>query len=208
MLWSRAGRSAPGELIAEPDPLDNSGPAVRARSVERIYAHAEGNGLDGAGKNALLRSLAKAVGFPYDELVATRRLCMMSADEVRAVAAAGIDVHLHTHRHDIPHGPDGLERELADNRAALAEMGVTSTAHFCYPNGRSRREMWDTLRRNGVRSATTCDAGPVSAESERYALPRFLDSESVSQVEFEAWASGFLPLVDRLFGRRHVDLRQ
>jgi len=198
MLWTRSDRAAPGTLISEPDPLDSSNPAVRERSAERIYARADADGLDGAGKDTFLRCLAGALAFPYDDLVSKRQLCMMSADEVRAAAAAGVDVQMHTHRHQAPTAPDGLARELADNRAALAEMGVPHPVHFCYPNGTWTQAMWDTLRRHGVRSATTCEAGVVSVESPPYALPRFLDSESVTQIEFEAWTSGFLSLAAHL----------
>jgi len=201
MLWARSGRVVPGALIAEQDPLDCSDPEARERAANRIYAHAEEDGLDGAGKEALLQSLARELAFPYEELVSRRQLCMMSADEVRAAAAAGVDVQMHTHRHQIPAAPDGFTRELADNRAALAEMGVPGMAHFCYPNGTWSEWMWDTLRRNDVRSATTCEPGVVSVESPPYALPRFLDSESVTQLEFEAWTSGLLSLAVRLRAR-------
>jgi peptidoglycan/xylan/chitin deacetylase (PgdA/CDA1 family) len=207
MLWARSDRAAHGTLIAESERLAGSDQETRERSAERIYAHADASGLSGAAKEALLQSLAQALAFPFDDLVSRRQLCMMSADEVRAVAAAGIDVQMHTHRHQIPAGPDGLARELADNRAALATMGVTHAAHFCYPNGTWSETMWDTLRRSGVRSATTCDTGTVSAESKPYGLPRFLDSESVAQIEFEAWASGLLPLINRLLRRTHPSRR-
>jgi len=207
MLWARSGRVVPGALIAERDPLDCSDLESRERAADRIYAHADADGLDGAGKEALLGCLARELAFPYDELVSRRQLCMMSADEVRDAATAGVDIQMHTHRHHIPPAPDEFTRELADNRSALAEIGVHDAAHFCYPNGTWSEWMWATLRRNDVRSATTCEPGVVSAESPPYALPRFLDSESVTQLEFEAWTSGFLSLAARLRRRSNSDPR-
>jgi len=56
-------------------------------------------------------------------------------------------------------------------------------------------KMWDTLRRTGVLSATTRETSQVSAESKRYALTRFLDSESESHIEFEAGRADVVPLV-------------
>jgi hypothetical protein len=48
------------------------------------------------------------------------------------------------------------------------------------------------LRELGVRSATTCDAGLASSRSEPLLLPRVLDGEQVTAVEFEAWLCGIL----------------
>jgi hypothetical protein len=57
-----------------------------------------------------------------------RGLCTMSADEVQAANAAGVDVQLDAHHHEIPEGP---RMELVDNRPALAAMGVGDTVHSC-----------------------------------------------------------------------------
>jgi hypothetical protein len=42
----------------------------------------------------------------------------------------------------------------------------------------------------GIVSATTCDPGLASADIHPLLLPRVLDGNDVSPIEFESWASG------------------
>ena len=44
----------------------------------------------------------------------------------------------------------------------------------------------------GIKSATLCDVGLNAPGRDPYALHRFLDGRSVSDVEFEAYMSGAL----------------
>lgn len=196
MLWKGAGRGAPGALIGEDEPLRSGAREGRERSVERIYAFAERAGLDGAGKEALARRLGEALGVSYEAMVGRRMLCLMSLTELEKASRDGIGLELHTHRHDIPNG--ALAAEISRNREVLETVGVSGAAHFCYPSGQWDRSMWAPLRTAGIRSATTCESGIVTATTERLALPRFLDSETVSAIEFEGWVSGFMPVVKAL----------
>jgi hypothetical protein len=43
----------------------------------------------------------------------------MTAGEAREVAAAGVDVQLHTHRHRVWRSRDRFFRELDDNKARI-----------------------------------------------------------------------------------------
>lgn len=199
ILWSAGGRVAPGSVIGQAEPLPTQPEAARRGSLERIYAHAES--LDGAAKDRLARALADAVGVSYDTLVRERRLCLMSEEELRACGSL-VAVGLHTHRHRVPDDPAGLVREIEDNRAALRAAGVTPEDHFCYPSGEWAPSMWPALLRSGVVSAATCEPGLVGPGTPRLALPRFLDGEDVSDVEFEAWVNGFMPLLRGWLGRR------
>lgn len=198
MLWSRRGRRAPGTLIGESDWLETAPERARRRSLDRIYAYAEQ--LDPEGKEHLLQALAAALEFDYDSMVRERLLCLMSAEELRE-CGGGVRLGLHTHRHRTPDDPAALARELQDNRAALRGLGVTVDDHFCYPSGEWAPWMWDTLARCGVVSAATCERGLVGPDTPLLALPRFLDGEGISDVEFEAWVSGFVPLVRQWLGR-------
>ena len=46
------------------------------------------------------------------------------------------------------------------------------------------------LQEAGVVSATTCETGFASRSSNPLLLPRFLDNETLSDIEFESWLTG------------------
>jgi hypothetical protein len=46
------------------------------------------------------------------------------------------------------------------------------------------------LKQAGVVSATTCEAGFAARSCNPLLLPRFLDNESLSDIEFESWLTG------------------
>src|SRR5262245_15868143 len=51
MFWSRPDGVVPGRVIGEADPLTASTPAARVASVDRVYAFAERQKLDGFEKD-------------------------------------------------------------------------------------------------------------------------------------------------------------
>ena len=59
-----------------------------------------------SGKNSAIAKdgLGKRLRVDYEGLRETRRLSLMSAKEIRDLALAGIDIQLHTHRHQLPGG--------------------------------------------------------------------------------------------------------
>ena len=59
---------------------------------------------------------------------------------------------------------------------------------------------WSVLKEFDLASATTCDTGLVAPGDSPYALRRFLDGESVSDIEFEAEISGFAGLLRAFLG--------
>jgi peptidoglycan/xylan/chitin deacetylase (PgdA/CDA1 family) len=201
MFWSRPAGRVPGDVIGESEPLTGSTPAERTASVDRVYAYAERNKLGGRDKDALARIIAGHLGFPYEEMIRKRMLCLMSGQELQEVARQGVEVALHTHRHAILESPVGLRQEISDNRAALRSLGVLPTEDFCYPSGEWAVDMWPILEEAGIRSATTCEPGVARPDTPRYTLPRFLDSEMIDEIEIEAWISGFMPWLRELTGR-------
>lgn len=201
MFWSRPSGRVPGKVIGEIEPLTASTPAERAAAVDRVYAFAERNRMGGRDKDTLARTIASHLGFPYDDMVRQRMLCLMSGGDLQGVARQGVEVGLHTHRHAIYESPVGLRQEVADNRSALNALGVLPTEDFCYPSGEWAVDMWPVLEEAGIRSATTCEPGVARGDTPRYALPRFLDSEIIEEIEFEAWISGFMPWLYELIRR-------
>ena len=109
------------------------------------------------------------------------------------VAAAGIDVQLHTHRHRTPRDRDLFLKELEDNRSAIEKMlpdAKGSLRHFCYPSGDHFPEALPWLASAGIRSAVTCEPGLAARDSPLLLLPRLVDHMGLSEIEFAAWISG------------------
>lgn len=124
-----------------------------------------------------------------------RQFHLMSGSEMEALAKAGLDIQLHTHRHRLS---ENIQKELSDNRDALKDAGISPSdlRHFCYPSGIQRADAPQALKAWGVESATTCVSGLATKKSDPYRLPRFLDGRSVSEAEFDGFLSGFVPLLD------------
>jgi peptidoglycan/xylan/chitin deacetylase (PgdA/CDA1 family) len=141
--------------------------------------------------------MSRALGLDYDAIFSRRLLHLMTADEVREVAAAGFDVQLHTHRHRTPEDRATFLREIEDNRASIARiLGAGERIHFCYPSGVYRRSFVPWLREAGVASATTCDFRLAAPGDEVLLLPRLVDTGNITPLEFEACLAGvadFLP---------------
>ncbi len=135
----------------------------------------------------------------------TRAFEYMLPEELHEAASLGLDVQLHTHNHTLGDlSPATVTNEVAANRQALGHMLPGTAAplvHFCYPSGVCSREAGDALARAGVVSATTTQQGIAWPGMNPYLLPRLLDGEQVTEVEFEAELSGF---ADILRGLRDV----
>ncbi|HJR58258.1 MAG TPA: polysaccharide deacetylase family protein [Vicinamibacterales bacterium] len=148
-------------------------------------------------KHRMIEEMAAEVGFNLTLFRRRRLMHVMNPDEVREVAAAGIDIELHTHRHWVPKDEALIRREIVDNRARIEAIAGRRADHFCYPSGIHYPELLPWLRALGVRSATTCEPGLASADDDPLLLPRFLDHSGVSLVEFEAWATGIGSVLPR-----------
>jgi len=152
--------------------------------------------LSPAQKDALAARVAAELGVDYDEILRLRMLQLMTPSEVSGIAAGGIDVELHTHRHRTPLDEQAFLREIRDNRQWLSARTVAQLIHFCYPSGLYRTEFPPWLRAEQVVSATTCERGIADRWRDPLLLPRLLDSTVVTDVDFEAWLAGvsaFLP---------------
>lgn len=146
-------------------------------------------------KQVFLRSICEETGVDYDELSEGRWFHLMTPSEVNS-AAASVAIELHTHRHRITHNDqDSLKEELALNAEKIQEVTGSTPVHFCYPSGRFTRSIWPTLSDEKIASATTTTIGLTDERSEIYALPRILDGQEVSELEFEAEMCGFMQLI-------------
>ncbi len=152
-----------------------------------------------ADRVALANHIAELLEVDESDILHNRTLHIMSQDEVRCLAQNGIDIQLHSHRHRFPADETGA-REIRDNKAVLEPLVRNQLRHFCYPSGAWGDECWPILRSEGIDSATTCERGLNYPHTPALALKRFLDSEDISKLEFEADMSGYMEILRRIRG--------
>lgn len=162
----------------------------RAREVARLMHQAQQERLDTAGKDHLAGALAASFGIDYQPLLDSRMFQIMSPEEVALTAKSGIDVQLHTHRHRTPADRQLFIREIHDNTRRIQQLTGKTPAHFCYPSGVTSPQFLPWLIECGVKSATTCQHGLATKNSNPLMLPRFLDASGVDELDFESWLSG------------------
>lgn len=139
-----------------------------------------------------MAQIGDLLGVSYAEISEQKLFHLVTMDQIADMHKRGIDIQLHTHRHRISmDGADCIAQELTDNRHALQPLVSRQLTHFCYPSGVYDESVWPQLEAAGIVSATTTETGLVSCKSHKFALPRILDGEQVTELEFEAEMSGF-----------------
>ena len=152
-----------------------------------------------ADVDAAMLQLAALLGIATGELgLSSRRFSYLSAQELQQWSARGCSIELHGHVHSYPCGQ--AEQFKADLQAcftAIAAIGLPTPHHYCYPAGVFDEHAAPVLRSLGVLTATTCIPGLVTRlDGDRcFYLPRFLDGENITMLEFEAEMSGFAELL-------------
>ncbi|TCO74317.1 polysaccharide deacetylase [Chromatocurvus halotolerans] len=150
-------------------------------------------------ESIVIRELCQYFGESYEEWLARGKLMFLSESDVKKLGQQGVNLELHTHRHrfaGIENG--GAEREVNENLAAIHRICGGRPRHFCYPSGEYHHEQVRLLKDAGVSTATTTRNELVSLSDPLLELPRIMDSEHVSEVEFEAELSGFMSLLRQI----------
>jgi len=184
--------------------FDLSDTGARLAAFEEIKLFVRDQKYSAEDKDVLATSLAKQLNVDYEEVLKKRILHLLNPDEVKQLAADGVDVQLHTHRHRAPLDRELFMREIDDNRKSIEAMTGKSPTHFCYPSGNYHFLLEQWLREAGIESATTCEAGLASAQSDPLLLPRLLDGSGRSSVEFAGWLSGISAMLPN--GHRAANL--
>lgn len=164
--------------------------ASQEKALAEIATFARERHLSAEEKESLLVKVAAQLKVDYDALNDQRIMHNVTPEEVRELAAGGIDVQLHTHRHRTPMDRRLFVREIEDNRASIQRMTGKHAEHFCYPSGVYDPTFLPWLEESGVVSATTCETGFASRGSNPLLLPRMLDNPQLSSIEFESWLTG------------------
>ncbi len=175
-----------------------------AATTAAIVKAAE-SGMSLSERQGSLRKIAASLGIDYAAFSAGGRYRFMTAEELRHASGPNVSIQMHTHTHRLPDDRfDEFARELTLNRNAILEATGTEPIHFCYPSGIHSAVHNEWLKQMQVASATTCEPGHNPPGSNLLMLRRYLDSESVSDIEFEAEVAGvreiFRSLRDRLRG--------
>jgi peptidoglycan/xylan/chitin deacetylase (PgdA/CDA1 family) len=207
MLWMKRGVVIQdGRVLGLTDPLDLRTEAGRHKVVLSLIELAERNHMTGQQKNEIAGRLARFLEIDYDALVARRLLQIMNKRELQEIARNGVDIQLHTHRHRTPEDEALFRREIQDNRERIQAVASSTPVHFCYPSGVYRPTFFEWLAQEQVVSATTCDAGLVSRDSQSLLIPRYIDHQRRTVIDFESWISGVgdLLAVRRAATQRYV----
>jgi peptidoglycan/xylan/chitin deacetylase (PgdA/CDA1 family) len=191
MLWKsrNMGRINLSEFGFK-NPLSLESQESRESGVFGLVQWSEQQGMTGKQKDELAAHVAGKLGIDYNALRAKRILQLMNREEVKQLANAGVDFQLHTHRHRMPLQEDLFRSEIDENRRHISDVIGGKRKHFCYPSGAYRPEFMEWLSREDVISATTCDTGFATPESNPLLLPRFVDTSRRTDLEFESWVNG------------------
>jgi peptidoglycan/xylan/chitin deacetylase (PgdA/CDA1 family) len=182
------------EVFAAPIALDD---ASRQRATAMIEQFAISRKLSGREKDGLLARLAGHLNIDYQDLCCRRVLHLITPEEARELAARGVDLQYHTHRHRVYRSRERMFAELQDNRRRIAMFTSSEPRHFCYTGGFYLPEHPEYLKEYGMLSATTCKTGLCTARTNPLLLPRLVDTMGLSGLEFRAWLAGTAALLPR-----------
>jgi peptidoglycan/xylan/chitin deacetylase (PgdA/CDA1 family) len=173
-----------------------------------------GASLPAADRLKFLKEMAEALDVSFEDIETQRLFRALDEQQLRQLADAGVDIQLHSHRHEWPlDDREKVECEIAENRAFLERLVSHPLEHFCYPSGAyalpdgrllfaSELNQGEWLAALGVKSATTIEPGLNYPDTPRFALRRLMDGHPVSDIEFEAEMTGFLEIIRALRERR------
>jgi peptidoglycan/xylan/chitin deacetylase (PgdA/CDA1 family) len=191
------------EVLSEPATLDEGG---RALCGSEIFQFAARHKMSGREKDDLLAELAGRLGIDYGQLCRDRVLHLANPEEIERWSREA-DLQLHTHRHRVSKRQETMYKELHDNIGALEHMIGGTRRHLAYPGGACIPEYSNWLDEFGLQSATTCQTGLASADSDRMLLPRVMETAWNTELEIASWITGvneFLP-VRRVNGQAELE---
>jgi peptidoglycan/xylan/chitin deacetylase (PgdA/CDA1 family) len=122
----------------------------------------------------------------WDHAIGVEPAPLMTAQEVCAWAAAGMEVGSHTRGHprmtDATHAEVG--EQLSGSRKDLEDLLGTPVQQFCYPFGDYRTEQIEQVRAAGYDAATTTSRGRVHGGDDLHTLRRIPVVRSTAWPQF------------------------
>ena len=149
-------------------------------------------------KEKLAYELAKVLKIDLDIIKKERWFQYLTIEELRELKSGGMSLELHTHRHRFPPEPETEVLEIKDNRSVLNQVRKADYDHFCFPSGDFSKEQIPRMKAMGLKSATTTINHMNEPQTEIFLLGRFLDRDTLSDLEFEANLCGFREVLSLL----------
>lgn len=111
---------------------------------------------------------------------------LMSADQIRQWAAAGMEVGSHTVDH--LNLPDltllQVQQQLVESKLQLEALSGQPVTAFCYPYGHENSQLRQCVAAAGYTNATTTAAGLARYDDDPFGLPRVLVARSTHLLRF------------------------
>jgi peptidoglycan/xylan/chitin deacetylase (PgdA/CDA1 family) len=110
----------------------------------------------------------------WDEAQGDRTEPMMTLDQLKAAAAAGVEIgsHTMTHPHLTQLSDEKLIDELRSSKHLLEDLLQRPVPGFSYPYGDLDARVRDAVADAGYRYATTTKLGALTAKTEPFLIPR------------------------------------
>lgn len=172
------------------------------KTVNRLYLEATNPDKSLHERLVSVRELADTWSINFDRYVADRIFDYMRPEELTEACREGLEIQLHTHSHSMHDFSNELiTYEIEENRMLLSRItGVNPTRlrHFCYPSGVHAIDIGPVLEKAGIVSATTTEQAIAFEDDEKFFLPRVMDGEHYSTIEFEAELCGVMEILRRV----------
>ncbi|MFW5983528.1 MAG: polysaccharide deacetylase family protein [bacterium] len=149
-----------------------------------------------------VKKYAQSISIDYNYYLDNKIFSYMSHEQLKKAYVSGFDIQLHTHNHSMHDMSEtSIIHEIEENRKHLANiLGVDTQNfnHFCYPSGVYSDNLCETLDNLGIKSSTTTEPSLVYSGTHHQLLPRIVDGESLSQIEFEAELCGLMDIFRKM----------
>lgn len=159
--------------------------------------------LDNEQRSQLLVHLGNLLDVDAQGILHSRMLHLIDPVELKKLAKDGVDIQLHTHRHQLPPERESVRKEITDNRDFLSSLVESPLNNFCYPSGLYEKSHETWLKELNITSAATTQAGFNDKSTNKLLLNRFLDFDNYDQLLFEAEMNGVLEIARILRKKWH-----
>lgn len=164
-----------------------------------LYEEATDIRLDQKKRMVKAREFAAAMTIDLEPYLAAGVFNYMDASQLAEAYKSGLDVQLHTHTHSMhDYKKEQVADEINENRNQLSSilgMEPHSLRHLCYPSGACSKELGPFFDEIGVSSCTTVEQAIAFKNDDAHFLPRIMDGEHLSLLDFEAELSGVMEIM-------------